>query len=284
MIDVRHLNFTYPNQKKPTLKDVNLTVTKGEIFGFLGPSGAGKSTLQKILIGVLKDYEGDVQVLNQAVKQADSAFYQRLGVAFEMPNFYQKFTAVENLKFFQSFYKNNENKIYSLLDKLDLQPFADTRVSAFSKGMKIRLNVCRAFLHQPDIVFLDEPTSGLDPANINKVKQLIVEQKETGKTIIITTHNMAVADSLCDRVAFVVDGEIKVIASPAALKQQYPATHVTVTHSEHNKIVEEDFELQFLGENERFIQLLNQNQILAIHSEEKTLEDIFLELTGRTLN
>ncbi|WP_026671937.1 ABC transporter ATP-binding protein [Alkalihalobacterium bogoriense] len=283
MIDVRHLNFTYPNQINPTLKDVNLTVTKGEIFGFLGPSGAGKSTLQKILIGVLKDYEGDVQVLNQTVKQADSSFYQRLGVAFEMPNFYQKFTAVENLKFFQSFYKNNENEIYSLLDKLDLQPFADTRVSAFSKGMKMRLNVCRAFLHQPDIVFLDEPTSGLDPANINKVKQLIVEQKEAGKTIIITTHNMAVADSLCDRVAFVVDGEIKVIASPAQLKRQYPATYVTVTHTEHNKIVDETFELKHLGKNNRFTQLLTQNEILAIHSEEKTLEDIFLELTGRTL-
>lgn len=284
MIEVKNLFYTYPGNKTATIKDVNVSIKAGEIFGFLGPSGAGKSTLQKILIGVLKHAQGSVSVLNQDVSKASSQFYSNLGVAFETPNFYQKFTAKENLEFFAGFYDANELDVEGLLKKVALENTLNTRVSDFSKGMKMRLNIVRAFLHNPSLIFLDEPTSGLDPVNVQKVKQLILEQRAEGKTIIINTHNMNVADTLCDRVAFVVDGEIKVIDSPKNLKDAYSRKEVTVAYKDAGEENEVSFPMKGLGQNKQFQHILKGDQINTINTVEKTLEDIFIEVTGRDLH
>lgn len=284
MIHVENLFYTYPGNKTGTIKNVNVSIKDGEIFGFLGPSGAGKSTIQKILIGVLKHSQGNVRVLNQDVRRASSQFYRNLGVAFETPNFYQKFTAKENLEFFASFYDEDEINMEELLEKVALENILDVRVSDFSKGMKIRLNIVRAFLHNPNLIFLDEPTSGLDPVNIQKVKQLILEQKEKGKTIIINTHNMNVAETLCDRVAFVVDGEIKLIDSPYNLKAAYSKKEIIVTYKEAGKKNVVSLPMKLLGQNKQFQQILDKDEIIKINTVEKTLEDIFIEVTGRELH
>ncbi|MCK4778272.1 MAG: ABC transporter ATP-binding protein, partial [Actinomycetia bacterium] len=196
MIEVNNLNFTYPGNNDPTVKDLNFKIKEGEIFGFLGPSGAGKSTTQKILIGILKGYSGQVSVNDTEVNIAESTFYEKIGVAFEFPNLYTKFTAIENLNFFKSLYRGETEDPMHLLEKVGLAEDANLRVSSFSKGMKMRLNFCRAFLNKPEIVFLDEPTSGLDPMNSRKIRDIILKKRDDGLTIFLTTHNMTVADEL----------------------------------------------------------------------------------------
>jgi fluoroquinolone transport system ATP-binding protein len=147
MIDIKNLHFTYPGHAEEMIKGLNFTIGKGEIFGFLGPSGAGKSTTQKIIIGLLKDYQGEVKVNGQEVRKMKSDYYEQIGVVFEVPNFYNKLTALENLNFFRSLYTRASADPRTLLSWVGLESYGDTRVSKFSKGMKMRLNFCRAFLH-----------------------------------------------------------------------------------------------------------------------------------------
>ncbi|WP_100329998.1 ABC transporter ATP-binding protein [Bacillus xiapuensis] len=284
MIDVRELTFTYPGAKQPTIKGVDFQIGKGEIFGFLGPSGAGKSTVQKILIGLLKGYRGQVTVMGQELSKTSRHFYEHIGVAFEFPNFYSRLTALENLSLFASLYTQKTADPLRLLDQVGLLKYAHTKVSDFSKGMKMRLNLCRALLHQPDILFLDEPTSGLDPVNSRMVKDILLQMRAADKTIILTTHNMAAAEELCDRVAFIVDGQIRLIDSPENLKIQHGKRLVRVRYQENNKRCIREFSIDQLGNNPAFIQLLNQHLIETIHTVESSLEDIFIQLTGRNLS
>ena len=283
MIDVKNLNFTYPGNKDSTIKGIDFSVEPGEIFGFLGPSGAGKSTTQKILIGILKAYQGNVQVMQQEVHRVNSDYYESIGIAFEFPNFYAKLSALENLNFFRNLYQGDTEHPEELLALVGLEKDGKTRVSEFSKGMKMRLNFCRSLLNKPKLIFLDEPTSGLDPVNVKKIKEIVCAKKSEGATICITTHDMHVADSLCDRVAFIVDGQIALIDSPRELKLQHGKRIVRLEYHENGSLQQADFELQGLGENSRFQEMLKTKPIETIHSQEATLEDIFIQSTGRSL-
>lgn len=281
MIEVKNLNFSYGN--KVTLRDINFSVNKGEIFGFLGPSGAGKSTTQKIIIGILKDYLGSVKVMGKEIRDIKEDYYENIGVSFELPNLYTKFTAYENLAFFKGMYKRKTEDIGKLLDMVGLNEYSNIRVSNFSKGMKMRLNFCRAFLNDPQIVFLDEPTSGLDPVNAKKIKDIIFQKKKEGKTIFLTTHNMNVAEELCDTVAFIVDGEVKLIDSPRELKIKRGGRNLKVEYEEKGIVREEIFKIHGLGYNDDFLKTIREKEIQRIFTMEATLEDIFIEITGRSL-
>ena len=281
MIEVKDLNFSYGKEK--TLKNINFSVNKGEIFGFLGPSGAGKSTTQKIIIGILKKYSGSVKVMGKEVRNTKEDYYENIGVSFELPNLYAKFTAYENLAFFKGMYKGETENIDKLLDMVGLQEYSNTRVSNFSKGMKMRLNFCRAFLNNPQIIFLDEPTSGLDPVNAKKIKDIILQKKKEGKTIFLTTHNMNVAEELCDTVAFIVDGEIRLIDSPRGLKIKRGGRTLKVEYMENEVIKEEIFNIDKVGYNESFLKTIKEKDIQRIFTMEATLEEIFIEVTGRSL-
>lgn len=283
MIKVNNLQFAYPGAADMTLKGLSFEVGKGEVFGFLGPSGAGKSTTQKILIGILKSYVGQVQVLGKELNQLSSDYYERVGVSFELPNLYSKFTAQENLDFFAALYSVKTQSPDKLLDMVGLLENKNMRVSEFSKGMKMRLNFCRAFLNDPDLIFLDEPTSGLDPVNAKKIKDIILEQKQKGKTIFLTTHNMNVAEDLCDKVAFIVNGEIKLIDSPRQLMLDKGKKVVRVEYREADKLEYKEFDIAGIGYNQQFEQLLKEKHIETIHTQEATLEDIFIQVTGRSL-
>ena len=188
---------------------------RGEIFGFLGPSGAGKSTLQKILIGMLPNYEGTARVNGTDCKNFTRRFYENIGVDFEFSTMYEKRTARENLHFFASLYDKETRPADELLNAVGLLDDGDKRVSEYSKGMKARLNFIKALLHDPPVLSLDEPTSGLDPANSRIMKDLILEERSKG-TILLTTHNMQDAAELCDRVAFIVNGRIMALDSARA--------------------------------------------------------------------
>ena len=148
MIDVQELRFAY-NKRFPVLKGLSFQVGEGEIFGVLGPSGAGKSTLQKILIGLLPKYRGTATVMGQHCDSLKRSFFSRVGVDFEVPTLYERFTAAENLRFFSSLYSRPCYAADDLLNRLGLAQAANMRVSAYSKGMKSRLNFARAILNNP---------------------------------------------------------------------------------------------------------------------------------------
>lgn len=284
MIEVQNLHYQYPGNRENTIKGIDFHIQKGEVFGFLGPSGAGKSTIQKILIGLLKDYKGSVRVMGRELGETGSDYQEKIGVAFEFPNFYQRFTALENLSFFRSLYSVDMENPRELLRIVGLEKYGDMKVSGFSKGMKMRLNLCRALLNKPELIFLDEPTSGLDPTNAKMVKDLILKKKEEGRTILITTHNMYVAEEICDRVAFIVDGKIALIDSPRELMIRKGEKRVRVEYRERGSIQSVDFELERIGMNDSFLRLLQEKEIETMHTLETTLEQIFIEVTGRNLS
>ncbi len=283
MIQVTDLHFAYGSNSHDTLKGLNFQVHSGEIFGFLGPSGAGKSTTQKILIGILNNYRGSVSVNGLDLQKLNSEFYESIGVAFETPNLYTKFTALENLEFFAQFYASETRNPMELLAAVGLEDTARTRVSDFSKGMKVRLNFCRSLLNNPTLIFLDEPTAGLDPVNLRKLEALILAEKEKGNTICITTHDMHVADTLCDRVAFIVDGEVSLIDSPRELKLQHGERFLEIEYRGADSLQTKSIPMDKLGTNETFQDILKNHYIETIHSREASLEDVFVKTTGRKL-
>ncbi|WP_404400425.1 ABC transporter ATP-binding protein [Pelagibacterium halotolerans] len=289
MIEVGDLTFTYPSARRssavePTLKGLTFSIAEGEIFGFLGPSGAGKSTTQNILIRLLRGYAGSARVMGRELSAWTPDYYAHIGVSFELPNHYLKLTARENLTYFAALYGNTVHDPEAVLDWVGLANSADKRVSDFSKGMKIRLNLARSIVHRPRILFLDEPTSGLDPVNSERIRQLVLRLAHEGTTVFVTTHNMQLADRLCDRVAFVADGRISAIDAPGALKKKYGRRVVRVEHSNGGDIHAEEFPLDALGSNARFQELIaNGPSIQSIHSEEATLDAIFIDVTGQEL-
>lgn len=280
MIQVSNLSFSYT--KQPFISDMSFSVSPGEIFGFLGPSGAGKSTLQKILIGMLRTYQGSAMINGVECKKRTKRFYENIGVDFEFSTMYEKLTARENLQFFSSLYEKKPRPVDELLEKAGLAHDADKRVADYSKGMKSRLNFIKALLHDPLLLCLDEPTSGLDPANSRTMKDMILEEKAKGKTILLTTHNMQDATELCDRVAFIAGGKICALDSPHNLIMSKGAAAVTYTWIENGER-SASCPLKHLSSDKRLKDLIENNRLQSIHSSEPTLNDIFMDITGRTL-
>ena len=283
MIDVEGMSYTYPGAKAPTVRELAFSIAEQEIFGFLGPSGAGKSTTQKILIGLLPGYVGQAKVMGKEVRDWGSELYEHVGVCFELPNHYQRLTARENLEHFASLYASNPVPPAQALEWVDLVDAADKRVSDFSKGMKIRLNVARSLLHGPKLLLLDEPTGGLDPVNARNIKDLVLRLRDQGTTVVLTTHDMGVAGQLCDRVAFITDGRIRVIDSPAALERAHGKRTVRVEWRDGDASGADEFELDGLADNAAFLDVLRRREIDTVHSQETTLEQVFIEVTGQEL-
>lgn len=288
VIRVRDLTYTYPgtNSKdaEPAIRGMDFSVDAGEIFGFLGPSGAGKSTTQKLLIGLLRGHRGEATVWGKGPRAWGKNYYQRIGVSFELPNHYQKLTALENLKFFASLYDGPTLDPMELLESVGLANDAHTRAGAFSKGMQMRLTFVRALINDPELLFLDEPTSGLDPVNARKVKNIVLDLKARGRTVFLTTHDMSTADELCDRVAFVVDGRIAALDEPAELKLAHGRRAVRVEYRGVNEGLEEaEFPLDGLADNGDFHAVLRGHDVETIHSAEASLDDVFVAVTGRRL-
>lgn len=285
MIEVQNLTYSYPNAGAETLHGLDFSIERQEIFGFLGPSGSGKSTTQKILFGLLKGYRGRAAVFNREVKEWGQDYFERIGICFEQPNHYLKLTALENVSYFQSLYQGETYTPTEVLKWVGLEKDADKPVAAYSKGMKVRLNVARSIIHKPDVLFLDEPTTGLDPRNARNIKDLILKIRDRGATVFITTHNMMVADELCDRIGLLDAGKISVIDEPTSLKKQYGRRAVNVEFiNDLGEGENKEFSIDGLGENRQFLDLLTSaRRIETIHTKETTLEDIFIKLTGKTL-
>lgn len=284
VIDVRGLTFTYPKASEPAVRGMDFAVGNGEIFGFLGPSGAGKSTTQKLLIGLLRGHGGQATVWGRDPVDWGPDYYQRVGVSFELPNHYHKLTGLENLRFFGSLYGGATADPMELLDAVGLAHAAKTRVAKYSKGMQMRLTFARSLINSPELLFLDEPTSGLDPVTARKVKDIILDLKARGRTIFLTTHDMSTADELCDRVAFVVDGNIVALDTPAELKIARSQRRVRVQYRTSGGLTTAEYGMDGLADDPEFHAVLRNQHVETIHSREASLDDVFVEVTGRQLS
>lgn len=283
MIEVKNIYHSYKKNDEYAVNNVSFTIEKGEIFGFLGPSGAGKTTTQGVLVGLLDLQQGDV-IIDGKLREGrpDKAFFNRIGVGFERPNVYKKLTGLDNLKFHAKLYNGATEDAMKVLEMVGLGEEAKKKAGDYSKGMMQRLGFARSMINKPDIWFLDEPTMGMDPTTANSIKNIIRKKQAEGTTIFMTTHNMFVADELCDRVAFIVDGKIVAVDTPKNLKLKYGQAQVTVEYTDSGELKSETFGMTG-KDKELLLKFLADHDIKTMHSGEPTLEEIFIKLTGRGL-
>ncbi|MFA7725327.1 MAG: ABC transporter ATP-binding protein [Candidatus Izemoplasmatales bacterium] len=278
IFEIKNLVFKYPSIQEPTIKNISFSIKEGKIFGLLGPSGAGKSTTQKILTKLLTGYSGEILYLGRNLLEYGKPFYENIGVGFEMPVHFNKLTALENLTYFAGLYKKqiDYEKMLSVVGLFDAR---NQMVGEYSKGMKVRLNFVRAMINDPDILFLDEPTNGLDPKNAKVIKDLILDFKRQGKTVIITTHLMGDVEQLCDEVVFMTNGTLSEIATPREWKIKYGKKEVAVEYANADDLRKKVYPLDNLGNNPEFLEDIK-HPMETIHSGETSLEDIFIRVTG----
>lgn len=281
MILVQNLWHDYEGKGKFAVSDISFQVENGKIFGFLGPSGAGKSTVQNIMTALLPLQQGEVSYDGAYITKLNSKFFNQIGVSFEQPNVYLSLTGYENLKYLADQFSVPTVDPMELLDRVGLRDAAKQKASAYSKGMRQRLTFVRALLNQPKYLFLDEPTSGLDPTAAANVRELIREQRQRGAAVFLTTHNMELADSLCDTVSFLSEGKIAAMDTPENLKRKFGKPVVELTYS--NGDLEEKTSF-FLEDKENLAQFIREHKMIKMHTQEATLEDIFLQVTGKELN
>ncbi len=284
MIKVENLFYSYTKDEHYAVKDVSFEVKEGEVFGFLGPSGAGKSTTQGILTGLLPLQKGKVEVAGYDLHHPDRKMFNRIGVSFEQSNVYGKLTALENLDFYRKLFDVETMEPEELLKLVGLSEVKNKKAGTFSKGMKHRLTFARSMINQPSLWFLDEPTTGLDPAIAGTIKDIVKEKNQEGTTVFLTTHNMFIADELCDRVAFIVDGEIKAMDSPRNLKLLHGNKMVQVEYRENGNTVKKLLDLSKEPERLLLNDIILKKDIEMMHTKEATLEEIFIKITGRELS
>lgn len=281
MVTVDNLYYDYAGKGQYVVSDISFQIGEGEIFGFLGPSGAGKSTVQNLMTGLLKMQKGNIAYDGLNVADLGKSFFNQVGVSFEQPNIYPNLSGEENLRFFAGLFNVPTLSPIEVLDKVGLRESAKKKAGDFSKGMKQRLVFARALINYPHYLFLDEPTSGLDPTTSARMCDLIMEQKRRGAVIFLTTHNMELADKICDRVAFLEGGKIRATDTPYNLKLKYGARTVNIIYRDNGKEKKALFDLS--KEKEKIADIVSTYEIVTLHSSEATLEDIFIKVTGRRL-
>lgn len=262
------------------VQHVTFNVKQGEIFGLLGPSGSGKTTLNKILTGELKRTAGDVKVLGMnSEKFTTTDFKSKIGILSDNSSLYERLTVYDNLKLFCKLYKAPLNQIEVILREVNLYDERSKVVSKLSNGMKQRVLLAKAIIHKPELLFLDEPTSALDPGTMAHIHRGLQRMNEAGTTILLTTHNMEEATELCDRVAFLHQGKLQEIDSPAALRHKY-STHAfyVETYSGRQLVIENEPE-----KANEIRELIENREVKEMHTDLPTLGQIFLKVTGKEL-
>lgn len=264
---------------KRVLDGLTFNVRRGECFGFLGPSGAGKTTTIKLLTRQLTQDTGRIQLFGRPIEHASNADYDRIGILSDMSALYERLSIEENLRLYASIRGRGQHDIDRLLERMKLSDDRRTLIKNCSKGMRQRAALLCALVHAPELLFLDEPTSGLDPAARAEVHRMLSELKRAGATIFITTHDMAEAEALCDRLAILDRGRIIALDAPQSLSMKFARNRIVITTRTRGVL-----ELtRDAAAASTVHDLLAANEVLAIHSDEPNLEEVFLELTGRSL-
>ncbi len=278
-------NLTYSYGDMLAVDHINFNVARGEILGFLGPNGAGKTTAVKMLTGQFKPKEGRALILGMDVAEDPEKVQKEIGVCFEQTNLYEQMSAVENLELFARLFGVKGFDAFALLKRVGLDGREKDKVSNYSKGMKQRLMVARSLVSKPQVLFLDEPTSGLDPVSAESIRNIILEERERGATIFLTTHDMWEADKLSDNVAFMESGKIVALDTPHNLKQQYGKRALKAKIStKGGKLESREIYMDTNDTAKEVEKLFSSEKVVTVHSEEATLEDIFIKLTGRRLS
>jgi ABC-2 type transport system ATP-binding protein len=242
MVMIETIKLTRNYNGRCAVDEISFSVNPGEIFGFLGPNGAGKTTTIRMLTGQLRPTSGSARVAGCDIVTERTRLKPKIGVVFDNQNLYERMSARENLVFFARLYRIRISRTDEMLAQVGLTERARDKVQQYSNGMRQRLLIARALLHNPDVLFLDEPTSGLDAHIARELRRIIANLAKGGITIFLTTHDIDEADQLCQRVAFIDHGHIVALDTPARLKAEY-------------------------GQDEK-----------------TTLEDIFVQLTGKNIN
>ena len=268
-------NVTKKFGQKVALEEISFEVNKGEIFGFLGPSGSGKTTMIKILTGQLNADSGQTELLGKVSEKLTPADLEQIGLVSDTSGFYEKLSLYKNLQAYAKLYGKPNARVDEVLKQVDLYDSKNLAAEKLSTGMKQRMFLARALINKPQVLFLDEPTSGLDPTTSKKIHELLLDLKEAGTTIFLTTHDMNEATLLCDRLSLLNRGHLIEYGTPSSIIQKYnheKKVQLTFADETHTQITFEE-----LGQTDLA-------QVVAIHSCEPTLEEIFIQLTGEKLN
>src|SRR5579872_4895185 len=281
MIEVSELRRTF--NATEAVAGISFSVRRSEIFGLLGPNGAGKTTTIRMLTSQIAPTSGRAIVAGCDVVKERQRLKERIGVVFEDQNLYERFSARQNLAINCWIYDLPATRADEVLELVHLEDRASEPVKRFSHGMRQRLMIARALLHQPLVLFFDEPTQGLDPVSAREVRRIMEEQRQAGTTILLTTHLLAEADQLCQHVAFLSKGQIVADDTPR---------HLELTHGKRTLAVTVDGDLPSADgglqditlrmddprDQEKLAELLAHGAVRAIHSQEASLEDVFFEV------
>jgi len=262
------------------VEQVSFVAEVGEVFGFLGPNGAGKTTTIRMLTGQLNPTAGHATVAGYDIVRERGGLKPHIGVVFEHQNLYERMSARENLNFSAQLYAVDPHRVDQVLEEVGLSERAKDAIKKYSNGMRQRLLIARALLHQPKVLFLDEPTRGLDPAMAREIRRMVAALARQGMTVFLTTHYMEEADQLCRRVAFLNQGRIVALDSPERLKVKHGKRLLAARLDDGTQAT---LAPDNPGDRQRLTELMAQGRVLTLHSAEATLEEVFIQLTGRRL-
>lgn len=296
MIKIKSLSKHFGNIK--ALDNLNLNIKRGELLGLIGPNGAGKTTAIRIISCILKPDQGDVLVNDYSILEEPLRIKSMIGYLPEEPNLYERFKAYDLLKYFGELYGVPQDKIGPRIDELlelvGMSKRAQHKINTFSKGLRQRIGIARALIHDPEIIIFDEPTMGLDPATSNTIRKFIAGLKGE-KTIILCTHYMDEAEELCDRVAILNQGKILDIGTPDYLKSKIhgetilklkikdvdkiQSANIKKFDTVENMRVIGDQVLLSLNSGEEICNIIElfENNLLSVNTKEPTLEDVFIQ-------
>jgi ABC-2 type transport system ATP-binding protein len=280
MIEIQQLIKEYPRVR--ALDQLSLTIKKGEFFGLLGPNGAGKTTTIRLLTGLTQPTSGSIFIDGVDVVKNPLFITTLSGVVFEHQNTYNEMTVWQNLRLFARIYSIKNDRIEELLNQMELGPHKKKKAKHLSKGLKQRLLIARALLHDPEILFLDEPTEGLDPVFAESIRSFIADMNKRGKTILLTTHYMAEAEQLCDRVAIINQGKLIELSDIQSLKDKYISEYQVKIRSSDSQIADllKEYDVA-VGKNEYTVRIEKNkaSKVLKLIAEKgsmETVEELFM--------
>ena len=278
-LDVNHLSKQYGTRR--VVCDLSLTVPAGEIFGILGPNGAGKTTSIKMMIGLTQPTTGQVVIAGYDVWRRPRQVRAQFGVVLDMPTLYDRFTVEENLRFFRTLYMmRNPPPIEELIPAMGLDTVRQQRVRTLSKGWKQRVQIARALVGRPSLVFLDEPSSGLDPHAATVIHHMIRNLADQGIAVILTTHDMIEAAQLCHRVAILDAGNLVTCDTPNRLVARYRRGTIVVTVMRDGNPQDEVLPWRTPADQRALCDLLTTQDVVRLHSQEPSLGEVYQHMTG----
>lgn len=257
---------------------LDLDIRRGELFGLLGPNGAGKSTTIRVLIGQRRPSGGSVTVDGRDIVREWSSIKPRFGYVPDRENHFEEFTGRRNLEFFGQLYGVPRLRVDEVLKMVELDEAADLPVRGYSLGMRKKLLLSRALLHEPQILYLDEPTANLDIHSAEVVHRILRERVKMGATIILTTHDMDEVEKICDRVGIMCRGKLVALDSPLALKQAHTERKVDVIRHDGERLV---FDMDDATDRAKLGALISTGGAASLRTREFDFHGAFLKLTGQ---